>query len=179
MPSSVPGLLQQLHALIRDVVDFPKPGIVFKDITPLLADPSGLCLAVELMANPFRRAKVDLVCGAESRGFIFGTAIAQTLGAGFIPIRKPGKLPSKKIHEKYSLEYGFDALEMHADAVAPHQRVLLVDDLLATGGTMRAACDLLARLQADIVGATVLIELSDLGGRARVAPYHLHSVLTY
>lgn len=179
MPSSVPGLLQQLQALIRTVPDFPKPGIVFKDITPLLADPAGLCLAVELMANPFRKSKIDLVCAAESRGFIFGTAIAQTLGTGFVPIRKPGKLPAAKIHETYALEYGTDTLEIHADAVRPGERVLLVDDLLATGGTMRASLDLLTRLKADIVGVTVMIELSVLGGRSRLAPHHVHPVLTY
>lgn len=179
MPSTVPGLLDQLQALIRDVADFPKPGVVFKDITPLLADPAGLCLAVELMANPFRKSKVDIVCGAESRGFIFGTAIAQTLGAGFVPIRKPGKLPSAKIREEYALEYGTDTLEIHADAVRPGQRVLLVDDLLATGGTMRASCDLIARLNAEIVGVAVLIELDTLSGRSRLRPHRVHSVLTY
>ncbi|MBL9147374.1 MAG: adenine phosphoribosyltransferase [Phycisphaerae bacterium] len=179
MPATMPGLIRQLEALIRDVPDFPKPGIVFKDITPLLSDPAGLCLAVELMANPFRKAKVDLVCGAESRGFIFGTAIAQALGAGFVPIRKPGKLPSKTIRETYALEYGTDTLEMHADAVQPGQRVLMVDDLLATGGTMKAALDLLKRSNADVVGATVLIELTSLGGRRRLEPTPLHSALAY
>ncbi|MDZ4756268.1 MAG: adenine phosphoribosyltransferase [Phycisphaerae bacterium] len=173
------GLLHQLDALIRDVPDFPKPGIVFKDITPMLADPSGLGLAVELMANPFRKAKIDLVCGAESRGFIFGTAIAQTLGAGFIPIRKPGKLPSLRIRAEYALEYGSDTLEVHADAVHPGQRVLMVDDLLATGGTMSASCRLLSDLKAEIVGVAVLIELTALLGRARLAPFSVHSVLTY
>ena len=179
MSCTVPGLFDQLHALIRDISDFPKPGITFKDITPLLADPAGLCLAVELMANPYRKSKVDLVCGAESRGFIFGTAIAQTLGAGFIPIRKPGKLPAKRIREEYALEYGTDVLEVHADAVRAGQRVLLVDDLLASGGTMRASCDLITRLEADIVGIAVLIELSTLNGRVRLQPHRLHSVLTY
>ncbi len=177
--TTVAGLLEQLNALIRDVPDFPKPGIVFKDITPMLADPSGLGLAVELMANPFRKAKVDLVCGAESRGFIFGTAIAQTLGVGFIPIRKPGKLPSKRIQAAYALEYGTDALEVHADAVRAGQRVLMVDDLLATGGTMQACCRLVTDLKATIVGIAVLIELGALGGRALLAPHRVHSVLSY
>jgi adenine phosphoribosyltransferase len=177
--TSVAGLLEQLHALIRDVPDFPKPGIVFKDITPMLADPSGLGLAVELMANPFRKAKVDLVCGAESRGFIFGTAIAQTLGAGFVPLRKPGKLPSRRITAEYDLEYGTDKLEVHADAVHKGQRVLMVDDLLATGGTMQASCQLLSRLEAEIVGVAILIELESLGGRAKLAPHKVHSVLSY
>lgn len=179
MSSTVTDMFAALTALIRDVPDFPKPGIVFKDITPLLADPSGLCLAVELLANPFRKSHIDLVCGAESRGFIFGTAVAQTLGTGFVPIRKPGKLPSATIREEYALEYGTDRLEIHSDAVQKGQRVLLVDDLLATGGTMRASCDLLTRLGADVVGAAVLIELAFLGGRARVAPHRLHSVVRY
>ena len=179
MPATVPGLLQQLDALIRTVPDFPKPGIVFKDITPLLGDPAGLCLAVELMANPFRKSKIDLVCAAESRGFIFGTAIAQTLGTGFVPIRKPGKLPAAKLREEYVLEYGTDTLEIHADAVAPGQRVLLVDDLLATGGTLRASLGLLGRLKAEIVGVTVMIELASLGGRSRLTPHQVHPVLTY
>lgn len=173
------GMLSHLHALIRDVPNFPKPGIIFKDITPLLADPSGLCLAVELMANPFRKAKVDLVCGAESRGFIFGTAIAQTLGAGFVPLRKPGKLPSQRITAEYDLEYGTDRLEIHADAVCAGQRVLMVDDLLATGGTMQASCQLLDSVNAEIVGIAILIELEALGGRKRLAPRDVHSVLSY
>jgi adenine phosphoribosyltransferase len=173
------GMLSHLNSLIRDVPNFPKPGIIFKDITPLLADPSGLCLAVELMANPFRKSKVDLVCGAESRGFIFGTAIAQTLGAGFIPVRKPGKLPADRIQAEYELEYGTDMLEIHSDAVCKGQRVLMVDDLLATGGTMQASCRLIAGLDATIVGIAVLIELEALGGRARLAPRQVHSVLSY
>ena len=177
--TSAAGMLNHLHALIRDVQDFPKPGIIFKDITPLLADPSGLCLAVELMANPFRKSHVDVVCGAESRGFLFGTAIAQTLGAGFVPLRKPGKLPAQRITAEYDLEYGTDRLEIHADAVRPGQRVLMVDDLLATGGTMQASCQLLSNLQADIVGIAILIELEALGGRRRLEPHQVHSVLSY
>jgi len=172
-------MLDQLRALIRDVPDFPKPGILFKDITPLLADPAGLALAVELMANPFRKEPVDLVCGAESRGFIFGTAIATALGKGFVPIRKPGKLPSKRIRAEYALEYGTDALEMHADALRPGQRILLVDDLLATGGTMKASVDLIRSLGADLAGTAVLIELKALGGRGRVPGQRVHAVLEY
>jgi adenine phosphoribosyltransferase len=172
-------MLEQLRVLIRDVPDFPKPGILFKDITPLLADPAGLCLAVELMANPFRKERVDLVCGAESRGFIFGTAIAGALGRGFIPIRKPGKLPSKRVRAEYALEYGTDALEMHADAVRPGQRVLLVDDVLATGGTMRASVDLIRGLGAEIAGVALLIELKALGGRAKLPGHCIHAVLEY
>jgi adenine phosphoribosyltransferase len=173
--------VDQLKALIKDVENFPKPGIVFKDFTPLLADPSGLALAVELMANPFRGKQIELVIGAESRGFIFGTAIAQSLSAGFIPIRKPGKLPRQITGVDYALEYGSDRLEMHADAVRKGQRVLIVDDLMATGGTMIAACQLATQLGADIVGCAVLIELEFLNGRAKLAPFNtsLHSVIRY
>lgn len=169
----------RLYPLIRDVADFPKPGIVFKDITPLLKDPAGLALSVELMANPFRTAEIAVVAGAESRGFIFGTAIAQALNCGFVPIRKPGKLPAAKRTIEYSLEYGTDRLEMHADAVSPGTRVLMVDDLLATGGTMRACCDLVRELGGEIVGISVLIELAFLNGRARMDGFDIRAVLTY
>src|SRR6266487_1486575 len=131
-----------LKKLIRDIADFPKPGILFRDITPLLSNPSGLALAVELLANPFRGKNIDLVVGAESRGFIFGTAVACCLSAGFTVVRKPGKLPHQKVSMTYDLEYGTDTLEMHSDAIIRNQRVLIVDDLLATGGTMKACCDL-------------------------------------
>ncbi len=157
-----------LETLIRDVPDYPKPGITFKDITPLLGDPAGLAMAVEQMANPFRGQGIELVCGAESRGFIFGTAIAQSLSAGFVPIRKPGKLPWNKVSASYELEYGSDTLEMHQDAVKPGQRVLMVDDLLATGGTMAACCEMVMGLGGDIQGVTVLIELGFLPGRAKL-----------
>ena len=169
-----------LKSLIRDVPDFPKPGIVFKDFTPLLRDPRALAMAVELMANPYRGRNVELVIGAESRGFIFGTALAQTLSAGFVPVRKPGKLPSKTASIAYDLEYGTDKVEIHLDAIRPGQRVLLVDDLLATGGTMEACCKLVQSLKATIVGITVLIELTFLHGRARVATFgETHTVLKY
>ncbi len=172
--------IDQLKKLIREVPDFPKPGIVFKDFTPLLRDPAGLALAVELMANPYRGKNVDLVIGAESRGFIFGIALAQALSAGFVPVRKPGKLPSKKRTLSYDLEYGSDTLEIHEDAIAPGQRVLLVDDLLATGGTMLACCQLVRGMQAHIVGITVLIELVFLNGQARLREFgDAHSVLRY
>lgn len=157
--------MEHLLALIRDVPDFPKPGVVFKDITPLLADPAGLAMAVELMANPFRGRGVELVVGAESRGFIFGTAVAQALSAGFVPVRKPGKLPRRTVGVDYALEYGTDRVEMHEDAIRRGQRVLLVDDVVATGGTMRACADLIARLGGELIGASVLIELSFLRGR--------------
>lgn len=176
----------RLHSLIREVPDFPKKGISFKDFTPLLQDAAALAMAVELMANPFRgsgtrspNAGVDIVVGAESRGFIFGTALAQALSAGFVPVRKPGKLPYKTRSMSYALEYGTDTIEIHADAIRPGQRVLLVDDLLATGGTLEACAKLVEELQGHIVGLTVLIELTALNGRERLKKYgHVHSVLT-
>ena len=171
--------LARLRRLIRDIPDFPKPGILFRDITPMLADPSGLALAVELLANPYRGKYVDLVVGAESRGFIFGTAVACCLSAGFGLVRKSGKLPHKKISMSYALEYGTDTLEMHADAIIEGQRVLVVDDLLATGGTMKACCDLVKQLGGELVGVAVLIELEGLGGRDKIDAPEIHSVLTY
>ena len=173
------GVPDRLKSLIRDVPDFPKPGIVFKDITPLLGDPCGLSLAVELMANQWRDDRPDLVIGTESRGFIFGTAIAQSLSCGFIPIRKPGKLPAETIAVKYELEYGTDEVQIHVDAIKPGQRVLMVDDLIATGGTMKAACELVKKVGGEIMGVTVMIELLDLGGREAVAPAPVHSLLRY
>lgn len=171
--------VNHLKKLIRDVPDFPKPGILFRDITPLLADPSGLALSVELMANPFRGKNIDVVVGAESRGFIFGTAVACCLSAGFTLVRKRGKLPFKKVSMTYDLEYGQDTLEMHEDSVIKGQRVLIVDDVLATGGTMKACCDLVNQLGGDIVGIAVLTELSGLNGQVKVAPYKVHSVIRY
>ena len=171
--------VETLTRLIRDVPDFPKPGILFRDITPLLADASGLALSIELLANPFRGRHVDLVIGAESRGFIFGTAVACCLSAGFGLVRKPGKLPSRTVSMTYDLEYGTDTLQMHHDAIRPGQRVLIVDDVLATGGTMRACVDLVRQLGGEIVGAAVLTELVALGGRARVGDVPVHSVIRY
>jgi adenine phosphoribosyltransferase len=170
--------LDSLRRLIRDIPDFPKKGILFRDITPLLADPSGLALSIELMANPFRGRSIDLVVGAESRGFIFGTAVACCLSAGFVLVRKPGKLPHQKISMSYDLEYGKDTLEMHADAIVKGQRVLVVDDLLATGGTMKACCDMVEKLGGHVAGAAVLIELNGLGGRAKVGT-PVHAVIEY
>src|SRR5215472_15926680 len=161
---------QELKKHIRDVPDFPKPGILFRDITPLLASPSALALSIELMANPYRGKHIDLVVGAESRGFIFGTAVACFLSAGFALVRKPGKLPHKRIAMSYDLEYGKDTLEMHADAIVKGQRVLVVDDVLATGGTMTTCCDLVKQLGGEIAGIAVLIELSGLGGRQKLTP---------
>lgn len=172
--------MDPLARLIRTVPDFPKPGIVFRDFTPLLRDPAALALGIELMANPFRGRNVQLVAGAESRGFIFGIALAQALSAGFVPVRKPGKLPAAKASIEYELEYGKDKLEVHLDAVEPGQRVLLVDDLLATGGTMQACCELMTRMRAEIVGVTVLIELAALNGRSRISPFaDVHAVLQF
>jgi adenine phosphoribosyltransferase len=168
-----------LKKLIRDIPDFPKPGILFRDITPLLADPSGLALSVELLANPFRGKGIDLVVGAESRGFIFGTAVAMCLSAGFALVRKPGKLPFKKVSMSYDLEYGSDTLEMHADAIIKGQRVLIVDDVLATGGTMKACCDLVTRLDGHIAGIALLTELVGLAGAKKVMPHKVHSVIQY
>jgi adenine phosphoribosyltransferase len=171
--------IEQLRRLIRDIPDFPKRGILFRDITPLLADPAGLALAIELLANPFRGKNIDLVVGAESRGFIFGTAVACCLSAGFVLVRKPGKLPHQKISKSYDLEYGKDTLEMHADAIVRGQRVLVVDDLLATGGTMNACCDLVHQLGGEIAGAAVLIELAGLGGREKIGQIPVHAVIEY
>ena len=172
-------MTQNLRRLIRDIPDFPKPGILFRDITPLLADPPGLALAVELLANPFRGKNIDLVVGAESRGFIFGTAVACCLSAGFVIVRKPGKLPHKRIAMSYDLEYGKDTLEMHADAIVKGQRVLIVDDLLATGGTMKACCDLVHHLGGTIAGVAVLIELTGLKGRDKLTAHDVHAVIQY
>lgn len=171
----------ELSDLIVDVPNFPKPGVTFKDMTPLLADPAALSLAVEMMANPYRGKGVQLVVGAESRGFIFGAAIAQALSAGFVPVRKPGKLPREVHGMDYDLEYGTDRLEIHTDAIKAGQRILLVDDVLATGGTMRAKCNLAERIGAEVVGITVLIELEFLEGRKRLGDYgkDVHGVLVY
>lgn len=171
--------VRRLKSLIREVPDFPKKGILFRDITPLLSDPSGLALSIELLANPFRGKHIDLVVGAESRGFIFGTAVACCLSAGFGLIRKPGKLPTACVTTTYDLEYGKDSLQMHADSIKPGQQVLVCDDVLATGGTMKASCDLVRQLGGQIAGVAVLIELAALGGRNKIAPLDPHSVLRY
>ncbi len=172
--------VSRLEGLIRDVPNFPKEGVVYKDFTPLLADAGALALAVELMANPYRGKGIDLVVGAESRGFIFGIAIAQALAAGFVPVRKPGKLPCAVHKAEYELEYGTDTLEIHQDALASGARVLMVDDLLATGGRMEAACGLVSKTGATIEGIALLIELDFLNGRERLTEFgEVHSVLRY
>jgi adenine phosphoribosyltransferase len=171
--------VSRLKSLVRDIPDFPKPGVLFRDITPLLADPAGLALSVELMANPFRGKGIDVVVGAESRGFIFGTAVACAISAGFQMIRKPKKLPYKTVAKSYDLEYGQDTLEMHVDAVLPGQRVLVIDDVLATGGTMNACLDLVRQCGGQIAGVAVMIELLGLKGRERLGGIGVHSVLQY
>ncbi|MEL7264019.1 MAG: adenine phosphoribosyltransferase [Planctomycetota bacterium] len=171
--------MADLRSLVRDIPDYPKPGILFRDITPLLLDPDAIAQVVDEMAAPFLDANIDLIAAAEARGFIFATPLAMKLNAGFIPVRKPGKLPSKTRSFSYELEYGTDTLEIHEDAVSPGQRVLLVDDLLATGGTMEACCKLLEAADAEIVGCSFLIHLVGLGGEKRLTPYNVHSVLSY
>ena len=166
-----------LAALVRDIPDFPKPGIVFKDITPVLASPDGLDAAVNGLADLARDLRVDVVIGAEARGFLLGPAIARELGAGFVLARKPGKLPHETVRAEYVLEYGTDALELHSDAVAAGARVLVHDDLLATGGTAKALCELVEQLGGTVVGCAFLIELAFLGGRERLAGYDVHALM--
>jgi adenine phosphoribosyltransferase len=168
-----------LRALVRDIPDFPRAGIVFKDITPLLLAPDALDDAVSQLAAFARPLEVDLVVAAEARGFILGGALARELGAGFVPARKPGRLPAETVGVDYLLEYGIDALEVHADALAHGVRVLVHDDVLATGGTARGVCDLVAGLGAEVMGCAFLIELSFLGGRARLEPHPVHAILEY
>jgi adenine phosphoribosyltransferase len=171
--------VSDLAAHIRDIPDFPKPGILFKDITPLLLDPEALSDAVERLAAWARPLEIDFVVAAEARGFILGGALALELDAGFVPARKPGKLPHDTIAAEYILEYGVDALEMHADALADGARVLLHDDLLATGGTARALTELIEGTGAVIAGCAFLVELAFLGGRERLQGYDVHALLSY
>ncbi|MEM9201860.1 MAG: adenine phosphoribosyltransferase [Actinomycetota bacterium] len=166
-----------IASLIRDVPDFPEPGITFKDITPLLADPEGLDSTMRLLAEPWRDREVDVVVGIEARGFILGTSVARELGVGFVPIRKAGKLPSTTVAETYGLEYGTDTIEMHADAVGPAARVLVLDDVLATGGTAAAAGALLERVGAEVVGYSFLMELAFLNGRAKLGGATIESMI--
>ena len=171
--------MDHLKNKIRNVPDFPKAGILFYDITTLLQDPAGFHEAIDSMTAPFADQGIDVVVGIESRGFIFAAAVADRLGAGFAPVRKPGKLPSTRIRASYELEYGSDALEIHDDAVKRGQRVLIVDDLLATGGTAKAAVDLVSKLGGDVHALAFLIELVDLNGRERLTGQTLHTVLKY
>jgi adenine phosphoribosyltransferase len=166
-----------LDALVRDIPDFPKPGIVFKDITPVLASPEGRDAAVTGLADRARDLSVEVVIGAEARGFLLGPAIARELGAGFVLARKPGKLPHETVSAEYVLEYGTDSLELHSDAVSSGARVLVHDDLLATGGTAKALCELVELLDGEVVACAFLIELAFLDGRDTLAGYDVHSLL--
>jgi adenine phosphoribosyltransferase len=170
--------VSELKRWIRDVADFPKPGIVFRDVTPLLAHGPAFRTTVEHLAQPYV-GRVDMVLGIESRGFIFGAAVAYALGAGLAVVRKPGKLPAATLSAAYELEYGTDRLEIHSDAFGSPTRVLIVDDLLATGGTARAACDLVEQLGGQIVACAFVIELTFLGGRKRLEPYAVQSLVQY
>ena len=171
--------MDSLKSKIRHVPDFPKAGILFYDVTTLLRDPTGFRLAIDTLSAPYRDRGISLVVGIESRGFILGSVVADRIGAGFVPVRKVGKLPSKTIRASYSLEYGTDSLEMHRDAITPGQSVLIVDDLLATGGTASATIDLVKQLGGDVRGVAFLIELVALNGRARLPRVDVMAVLQY
>jgi adenine phosphoribosyltransferase len=169
----------QLEALIRAIPDFPIPGILFRDITPLLGDAAGFKAMVDLFVDKYRGAEIEYVVGIEARGYMLGAPVAYALGAGFVPVRKPGKLPGEKFTEEYELEYGTNTIEIHADAVTKGKRVLVIDDLLATGGTMAATLRLLNRLEAKIAGVAVLIELAALNGRKALPGVDITSFITY
>jgi adenine phosphoribosyltransferase len=171
--------METLKTKIRHVADFPKPGILFYDITTLLRDAEGFRVVIDALTNPFKDESIDVVVGIESRGFILGGAVADRLGAGFVPVRKPGKLPSKSVRESYALEYGTDSLEMHADAVGEGQRVLIVDDVIATGGTAKATASLVRRLGGTVHALAFLIELEALKGRNQLQGENVYAVLRY
>ncbi len=168
-----------LRDYIRNIPDFPKPGVMFKDITPLLGDPRAFRAAIEQLEQHYKGRGIDVIAAAEARGFIFGAPLAMSMGAGFVPIRKPGKLPYATIAQEYQLEYGSDRLEVHTDALSPGRRVLLLDDVLATGGTMRACRDLVQSTGAELAACAFVIELSFLGGRAKLEPAEVFSLITY
>ncbi len=168
-----------LRDYIRDIPDFPKPGITFKDITPLLSDPGAFRTAIKLLEQQYAGRAINVIGAAEARGFIFGAPLAMEMGAGFVPIRKPGKLPYATIALEYQLEYGNDTLEVHTDAFGTGQRVLLIDDVLATGGTMRACRDLVQSTGAEVVATAFVVELSFLGGRAKLEPGEVFSLITF
>jgi len=171
--------MENLKAAIRDIPDFPKPGILFKDITPLVKDPVTLRQAVRHLLHPFQNQNITAVAGMEARGFIFGSLAAWELGVGFVPLRKPGKLPYDVQSIRYDLEYGSAALEVHIDALGSGDKVLLVDDLLATGGTAKASCELVESLGAEIAGCAFVVELDELNGRKKLEQYSIHSLLHY
>jgi adenine phosphoribosyltransferase len=171
--------VESIKDLIRDVPDFPQPGVIFRDITPVLADPIAFSTIVDLIVVHFGRGNVDKVVGIEARGFILAAPVAYHFGAGLVPVRKEGKLPHDTIGEEYALEYGTATLEIHKDAVAPGERVLIVDDVLATGGTARAAASLVERIGGDVCGIACLIELDFLGGREKVAEHDLYTLIHY
>jgi adenine phosphoribosyltransferase len=171
--------MERLRATIRDIPDFPKPGILFKDITPVVQDPEALRLAVDHLQKPFRDQGITAVAGMEARGFIFGSLVAWELGVGLVPLRKPGKLPYEVKSISYDLEYGSATLEVHTDALKPGDRVLIIDDLLATGGTALASCELLESLGAEVVACAFMVELDDLGGREKLDRWNIHSLLHF
>jgi adenine phosphoribosyltransferase len=171
--------VDDLRAKIREVPDFPKPGILFYDITTLLKDPGAFRESIDLLSAPFLGRRIDVVVGMESRGFIFSAPMALGLNAGFVPVRKLGKLPAETLSVEYALEYGTNTLEIHRDAIAPGQQVLVVDDLLATGGTVNGTIDLVRRLGGEIAGLAFLVELTFLNGRDRLRGYQIHSVISY
>lgn len=172
MSSSLP-----LADYLRDITDFPKPGILFKDITPLLKSPAAMQQVIDELAQPWLDRSIDVVAAVEARGFLFAVPLALKLGAAFVPIRKPGKLPYHTLRVEYDLEYGNDAIEIHSDAISPGMRVLLLDDLLATGGTVQAACRLIEQCGGQVAGCSFVIELSDLGGKQRLCPFEVHSLI--
>jgi adenine phosphoribosyltransferase len=174
-----PAASLNLADYVRTIPDFPKPGIMFRDITPLLAHPAAFSEAIRRLAEHFRPMRIDVVAAAEARGFIFAAPLALQLGVGFVPVRKPGKLPFDTHAFHYELEYGTDTLEVHVDGFSPGQRVLLVDDLLATGGTMQACCRLAEQSRAEVAGCAFVIELTGLAGAGRIAPYESFSLLKY
>ncbi|MDC0161518.1 adenine phosphoribosyltransferase [Marine Group III euryarchaeote] len=170
---------KDIENAIRDIPDFPKKGIIFKDITPVLSDIDLLRKSIDMMVEPYMKQKIDVVVGIESRGFIFGAPIADKLDAAFVPIRKPGKLPWNTEKVEYELEYGTDTLEIHKDAISEGQNVLIVDDLLATGGTAEAACKLISKIKGTIKGLVILVELDFLKGREKLNQYNVHSIVKY
>ncbi len=171
--------MKRLKDKIRNILDFPEAGIQFKDITPLVKDPATLRLAVHQLMFPFLGEKITAVAGMEARGFIFGSLVAWELGVGFVPLRKPGKLPHDTETASYALEYGSNALEVHVDALTKGDRVLLIDDLIATGGTVAASCELIEKLGAEVVACAFVIELDDLKGREKISDYRVHSLIHY